>query len=147
MRATPKEEKVPEPMRGAWHLDVHCGPMPGLLDPPELVSAVFRIPCRELAVGDELRTGFGSFYVDDLTAQPERRSLLLHTWAPGSTSRFGISVERVADGSCEAVLYNSVHPTGWLGRLYFRAIELGHHAVMEIALRRLARAADVRRAE
>lgn len=144
MRDAPREDEAPEPMRGAWHLDVHRGPMPDLLDPPDLVAAVFRIPRRELALGDEVGTAFGKFHVDDLVREESRRAVLLRTAAPGSTSRFAIAVRRRADGACEAVLHNSVHPTSWLGRLYFRAIEVGHHGVMEIALRRLARAARAR---
>ncbi len=141
MRAKPISDEVPELMRGAWHLDAHRGPMPGMLDPPELVSAVFKIPRRDLALEDEVSTIFGKFYVDDLYSQPDYRSILLHTWAPGSTSRFAIAVKRLSDGSCEAILPNSVQPISWLGRVYFRLIEFGHHLVMEVALRRLARAA------
>ena len=94
MRAAPISDQVPELMQGAWHLDAHRGPMPGMLDAPELVSAVFKVPRRELAVADEVST-----------------------------------------------LLNSVHPTSWLGRVYFRLIEIGHHLIMEVALRRLDRAA------
>ncbi len=141
MRGTAQPDEIPEPMRDAWHLDAHRGPMPALLEPPELVSAIFKIPVRELAVGDEISTAFGKFYVDDLSSTPNHRSLLLHTWAPGLVSRFGIAVRESARGSCEALLLNSVHPNSWLGRAYFRIIEVGHHVVMEVALRRLARAA------
>jgi hypothetical protein len=142
MRATPISDEVPELMQDAWHLDAHRGEMPGMLDPAELVAAVFNIPRRELAIGDEVSTGmFGKFYVDELSSQPDHRSILLHTRAPGLTSRFAVAVRRYSDGSREAILHNSVHPTSWLGRVYFRFIEIGHHLVMEVALRRLARAA------
>lgn len=128
-------------MQGAWHLDAHRGPIPRLLDPSELVAAVFGLPRRALDIDDEVPTGiFGKFYVDDLSFQPDERSILLHTWAPGLTSRFAIAARRLPDGSCEALLLNSVHPTSWVGRVYFRLIEFGHHIVMEVALRRLARA-------
>lgn len=142
MRATPSSGEVPELMRDAWHLDAHRGPMPGMLDPQGLVAAVFHVPRRELTIGDEVSTGvFGKFYVDDLSSQPDHRSILLHTWAPGLVSRLAMAVKRSADGSVEATLLNSVHPTSWFGRVYFRFIEIGHHLVMEVALRRLARAA------
>lgn len=134
-------------MRDAWHLDAHRGPIPGLLEPAELVSASFGIPVRELSLGDEVSTPFGKFYVDDLSSDPAARSvrsILLHTRAPGLLSRFGISVRESGDGTCEALLLNSVHPTSWLGRAYFRTIEIGHHLAMEIVLRRLARAARLR---
>ena len=39
MRAEPVAGEVPALMQGAWHLDVHRGPMPGLLEPSELVRA------------------------------------------------------------------------------------------------------------
>jgi hypothetical protein len=142
MRVTPALDEVPDPMKDAWHLDAHSGSMPGILDPSALVAAVFRIPHRELAIGDEVSTGvFGMFYVDELCAHPERPSILLRTWAPGLISRFAIAVKRSAGQACEVTLLNSVHPTSWLGRVYFRLIEVGHHVVMEFALRRLARAA------
>ena len=141
MRGTAQPGEIPELMRDAWHLDAHRGPMPALLEPAELVSAIFKIPLRELAVDDEISTAFGKFYVDDLSSTPNRRSILLHTWAPGLVSHFGIAVRDSGQGSCEALLLNSVHPNSWLGRAYFRVIEVGHHLVMEVALRRLARAA------
>lgn len=141
MRGTAQPGEIPLLMRDAWHLDAHRGPMPALLEPPELVSAIFKIPVRELTVGDEISTAFGKFYVDDVCCTPDHRSVVLYTRAPGLVSRFGIAVREFASGSCEALLLNSVHPDSWLGRVYFRAIELGHHLVMEIALRRLSRAA------
>ena len=141
MRGTAQPGEIPELMRDAWHLDAHRGPMPALLEPAELVSAIFKIPVRELAVDDEISTAFGKFYVDDLSSTPNRRSILLRTSAPGLVSYFGIAVHDSGRGSCEALLLNSVHPNSWLGRAYFRVIEVGHHLVMEVALRRLARAA------
>ena len=111
MRATPISEEVPELMQDAWHLDAHRGEMRAMLSPAELVAAVFNIPRRELAIGDEVSTGmFGKFYVDDLSSEPNHRSILLHTWAPGLTSRFAVAVKRNSDGSHEAILLNSVHP-------------------------------------
>ncbi len=141
MRGTAQPGEIPELMRDAWHLDAHRGPMPALHEPAELVSAIFKIPVRELAVDDEISTAFGKFYVDDLSSTPNRRSILLRTSAPGLVSHFGIAVRDSGRGSCEALLLNSVHPNSWLGRAYFRVIEVGHHLVMEVALRRLARAA------
>ena len=138
---SPHAEEIPEPMRGAWHLDAHRGTMERVLPPAQLVSAVFRIPRRPLQVGDDVSTGFGRFHVDALDWGVDRSSILLHTWAPGSVSRFSIAVDRNGDGRCIATLLNTVHPSSALGRLYFRLIELGHHVVMEIALRRLASAA------
>ena len=146
MRGTAHPDEIPELMRGAWHLDAHRGPMPALLEPPELVSAIFKIPVRELAMHDEISTPFGKFYVDDLSSTPSHRRVLLHTSAPGLLSRFGIAVRESGQGACEALLLNSVHPSSWLGRAYFRIIEVGHHLVMELALRRLARAASRGRA-
>jgi len=139
-RARTEETKVPELMLGAWHIDVHIAPMPALLAPSLLVAAIFKIPVKALAIGDEVRTIFGKFYVDDLV-EGTASHILLHTWAPGSISRFSITVQRIASGSFEAILHNSVHPTSWLGRLYFRAIEPGHHLAMEVALRRLVSSA------
>lgn len=140
MRGTAQPNEIPELMRGAWHLDAHRGPVPTLLEPPELVSAIFNLPVRELAVGDAISTVFGVFYVDELASTVSRRSILLHTWAPGLVARFGIAVLASGQGTYEALLLNSVHPRSWLGRAYFRTIELGHHFFMEVALRRLARA-------
>lgn len=133
--------ELPHPMRDAWHVDIHRGAIPALLDPVELVSAAFNIPVAQLAIGHAVSTPFGEFYVDHLTTEPAMRFVLLHTWAPGSTARFGIMVRERTHGACEAVLFNSVHPTSWLGRVYFRAIELGHHLAMEVVLRRLSRRA------
>ena len=145
MRGTAQVDEIPELMRDAWHLDAHRGPVPALLDPAELVSAVFKIPVRELEVGDEIATAFGKFYVDDLSSSRDHRSILLRTSAPGLLSRFGISVRESGSGAFEALLLNSVHPSSWLGRFYFRVIEVGHHLVMEISLRRLGRAARHKR--
>ena len=133
--------ELPDLMRGAWHIDVHRGPVPALLDPANLVCAAFNVRLKELAVGDVVSTPFGKFYVDRVTNEPSNRSVLLHTHAPGSTARFGIVARECTPDSCEAVLFNSVHPTSWFGRLYFRIIELGHHAAMELVLRRLSRRA------
>lgn len=141
MRSTPRPEEVPEAMAGAWHLDAHRGPMSDLVEPARMVSAVFGLSLPELAAGDEVSTMFGIFHVEALEERPDFRSVLLRIWAPGSTARFSISVERSEEGACEALLLNSVHPTSWVGRFYFRTIEVGHHLVMEIALRRLARTA------
>ena len=97
MRATPVSHEVPKLMEGAWHLDAHRGSMPCMLDPSELVAAVFKIPLRELTIGDEVSTGiFGKFYVDDLSCEPDYCSILLHTWAVGSTSRFSMAVKRLS---------------------------------------------------
>lgn len=145
MRGTARADEIPDLMRDAWHLDAHRGPVPALLEPPELVSAIFKIPVRELVVGDEISTAFGKFYVDELSSSPDHRSILLHTSAPGLLSRFGISVRESRSGAVEALLLNSVHPNSWLGRIYFRVIEVGHHLVMEISLRRLGRAARHKR--
>ncbi len=135
------DTSVPEPMRDAWHIDVHRGSLPALLEPSEMVAAVFNIGIEALAKGDVVQTPFGKFYTDEVASEPERRFALLHTWAPGSTARFALEARRTDSGPCEAVLYNSVHPTSWFGKLYFRAIQPGHNIVMHVALRRLAHAA------
>lgn len=140
-RALAKDTAIPKLILGAWHIDVHIGAIPALLTPSSLVAAVFKIPVKALAIGDEVRTIFGKFYVDDLRESDTASHVLLHTWAPGSISRFAITVRRSASGSVDAILHNSVHPTSWLGRVYFRAIEAGHHIAMETALRRLASSA------
>lgn len=106
MRGTAQPDEIPELMRDAWHLDAHRGPMPALLEPTELVSAIFKLPVRELAVGDEIATAFGRSYVDGLSFTPDHRSILLHTRAPGLLSRFGIAVFESGSGSCEALLLN-----------------------------------------
>ena len=129
-------------MRGAWHLDVHAGELPALLEPNEMVAAVFKVAVPALSQGDVIHTAFGKFYADEVSCEPERRFALLHTWAPGSTSRFALEATRNPQGTCEAVLYNSVHPTNWVGKAYFRAIQIGHNLIMHVALRRLARAAQ-----
>ncbi len=139
--AVSDDPSVPELMRDAWHVDIHRGPLPGLLEASEMVAAVFNINLDALAEGDVVQTPFGKFYADEVASEPDRRFALLHTWAPGSTSRFALEACRADSGDCEAVLYNSVHPTSWLGKLYFRAIQLGHDLMMNVALRRLARAA------
>lgn len=139
--AVSSDREVPELMRDAWHIDIHRGSLPGLLEPSEMVAAVFNIDLDALAEGDVVQTPFGKFFADEVTSEPERRFALLHTWAPGSTSRFALEASRADRGSYEAVLYNSVHPTSWFGKLYFRAIQLGHNVVMHVALRRLAHAA------
>jgi len=128
-------------MQGAWHVDTHVGPMPALLAPADLVAAVFGLSLASLAPGDCVQTLFGKFYVDEASTGNDDAHVLLRTWAPGLVSRFAITVRRTRAGDYRAILRNSVHPTSWLGRVYFRAIELGHHALMEIALRRLARRA------
>lgn len=139
--AASDNSSVPERMKDAWHVDIHRGSLPALLEPSEMVAAVFNINLGALAEGDVVQTPFGKFYADEVASEPERRFALLHTWAPGSTSRFALEACRADSGSCEAVLYNSIHPTSWLGKLYFRTIQLGHNVVMHVALRRLARAA------
>jgi deazaflavin-dependent oxidoreductase (nitroreductase family) len=141
MRASSDETDMPTPMRGAWHVDTHVGPLQALLSPPESVAAVFGLSLAGLVPGGCVQTLFGKFYVDDVSASDEASHVLLHTWAPGLVSRFAITLRRNPAGGYEAILRNSVHPTSWIGRVYFRAIEVGHHAVMEIALRRLARRA------
>ncbi len=138
MRVSPERTGVPKPMQGAWHIDAHVGPMPSLLSPADLVAAVFKLPVTRLTLGDCVKTGFGRFYVDDLRADPSGSHVLLRTWAPGLVARFAITVHETSTGGFQAVLHNSVHPSSWVGRLYFRLIEPGHHLVMEIALRRLA---------
>lgn len=135
------DEPVPKLMRGAWHVDIHRGELPALLEPNEMVAAVFNIHLPALSQDDVVQTPFGKFYADEVSSEADRRFALLHTWAPGSTSRFALEAARTQAGSCQAVLYNSVHPTSWLGKAYFRAIQLGHNLIMHIALRRLARAA------
>ena len=144
MRAPVLPEDVHSAMRDAWHVDLHRGSMSALLDPADLVSAVFKIPRCELKVGASVSTPFGKFFVDELATKPDNCRVLLHTSAPGLVSRFEIRARQVSPGSCEALLLNSVHPTSRLGRVYFRLIEFGHHIVMEVALGRLAKAARSR---
>src|SRR5262249_35331787 len=140
-RTHAEEARVPALMAGAWHVDVHRGTMPASLTPSALVAAVFKIPETALAAGDEVRTPFGRFHVENLHENDAASHVQLRTWAPGSISRFAITVRRTPTDGFEAVLHNSVHPTSWVGRLYFRAIEAGHHIAMRVALRRLASAA------
>ncbi len=137
MRVSPECTELPKPMQGAWHVDAHVGPMPSLLSPADLVAAVFEFRATRLTLGDCVKTAFGRFYVDDLRVDPSGSHVLLRTWAPGLVARFAITVHETSQGSFQAVLHNSVHPSSWIGRVYFRLIEFGHHVVMEIALRRL----------
>jgi len=106
-----------------------------------MVGAVFGLALAPLVPGDEVHTMFGKFTADEVRSEPDRSFALLSTWAPGSTSRFALEARRCSGGVWEAVLTNSVHPSGWIGRAYFRAIQVGHEVVMRVALRRLARVA------
>jgi deazaflavin-dependent oxidoreductase (nitroreductase family) len=142
MRVSSDDTVVPAAMREAWHLDTHVGRMPDLLAPAELVAAVFGLSLTDLVPGDCVHTIFGRFHVDEVCGDDTGSHVLLHTWSPGLVSRFSIDVRRTPMGDCRATLRNSVHPTSWVGRVYFRTIEIGHHAAMEIALRRLARRAQ-----
>lgn len=130
-------------MRGAWHTDAHVGSLSRLLTPGDLVASVFFRGVAELIPGQEIRTIVGRFDVDEVVAEPDCSHVLLRINGPGLVSRFGLTVTPGQEGRWTVTLLNSVHPSSWLGRLYFRLIEPFHHFLMEhVALRRLAARAE-----
>jgi hypothetical protein len=73
--------------------------------------------------------------------------IVLLTGMPGGEARLGIVAATAADGQ-SLVLYTSVHPRSWVGRVYYRLIEPIHHLLMErvIVRRLLKRARQLARA-
>ncbi len=117
MRVSSDEKDLPAPMRGAWHVDAHVGPLQALLSPAQSVAAVFGVTLTGLAPGDCVQTLFGKFYVDEVSAGADVSHVLLRTWAPGLVSRFAITLRRSPAGDFRAILLNSVHPSSWIGRV------------------------------
>lgn len=140
MRVPVSPEDLPERMRRSWHVDAHRGRLPVMLSPHALVSAVFALDLPSLEPGQSIRTAFGRFDTEEVRETPGVSSVTLRTSAPGLVAHFNLTAVESASGSRSVVLYNSVEPGSWVGRLYFRAIEPFHHVAMEVALRRLARA-------
>jgi hypothetical protein len=129
-------------MASAWRVNAHGCTLPGQLDAPQLASAVFGTRPRVLSPGDALRTQAGRFRVESLADAPANVQIVLLTSMPGGEARLGIVAATSADGS-SVVLYTSVHPRSWVGRVYYRLIEPFHHLLMErVLLRRLRRQAD-----
>ena len=142
MRIYPEEESFPPGMAGAWHTDAHTTSLPAVLNTGQLVSAVFSLPVRALTSGDTVRTVAGKFQVETVRDDPGLSQVVLLTRAPGLQARFGITAVAHDTGEPSVVLYNSVHPRSWVGRLYFRLIEPFHHLLVEkILLPRLQKRA------
>jgi hypothetical protein len=128
-------------MAGAWHVNAHAANLRGQLDSAQLVSAVFSMRLRPLVEGEVLRTQAGRFKVESVSDDPGFSQVVLLTDAPGLEARLGITAEASEDG-CSVVLYTSVHPRSWVGRLYFGLIQPFHHILVEqLLLRRLRRRA------
>jgi len=145
MRVPVSPEDLPERMRGSWHVDAHRGPLPVMLSPHALVSTVFALDLTSLEPGQSIRTAFGRFDTEEVREAPGVSSVTLRTSAPGLVALFNLTAIESSSGSRSVVLYNSVEPRSWVGRLYFRAIEPFHHVAMEVALRRLGRSRATRR--
>ncbi|MEX0800140.1 MAG: DUF2867 domain-containing protein [Dehalococcoidia bacterium] len=129
-------------MAGAWRVNAHATKLAAHLDAAQLVSAVFSKRLRPLVQGEPLRTQAGKFTVEYLEESPLASQVVLLTDAPGLEARFGLTLGVTADGS-HVVLYTSVHPRSWVGRVYYRLIEPFHHLLMEqLLLRRLRRVAS-----
>ena len=128
-------------MAGAWRVNAHACSLSFQLDASQLVSAIFSMRPRALGPGDWLRTKAGKFRVETVVDTPGDVQVVLLTDAPGLDARLGIAAKASSDGP-SVVLYTSVHPRSWVGRLYFRMIEPFHHVLMErLLLRRLRRKA------
>ncbi len=131
-------------MAGAWHVNAHACGLPLQLDASQLVSAIFSMRPRPLAPGDVLRTQAGRFHVETVADAPGAVEVVLLTDAPGLDARLGIAAEASPRGSSSVVLYTSVHPRSWVGRVYFRRLEPFQHVLMEqLLLRRLRRRAHL----
>lgn len=133
MRIPVRDENLPPGMTGAWHVDAHEATLPALPSAAQLVSAVFGLKLATLKSGDALKTFVGRFDVECVEEHPELSQVVLVTGAPGLDARLGIRAVAAPDGDaeCTAVLYTSVHPRAWIGRLYFRLIQPFHHLAME----------------
>lgn len=139
MRVPIDEARLPPNMAGAWRVNAHAVNLPAGLDTAQLVAAVFSKRPRPLVLGELLRTQAGKFRVESIDEGPKGSQVVLLTDAPGLEARLGITSE-AADGGYHVVLYTSVHPRSWVGRLYFRLIEPFHHLLMEhLLLPRLRR--------
>jgi hypothetical protein len=121
-------------MAGAWHVDVHTGSLAALLNAAELVSAVFGLRVTSLTIGETLRTSAGRFQVERVSEAPEFAQVVLVTGAPALQARLGMTARKAVDGGYAVLLQTSVHPRSWVGRLYFRAIQPFHYALMEMLL-------------
>ena len=141
MRVPIDETVLPPNMAGAWRVNAHAAKLTARLDSAQLVSAVFSRRLSPLVQGEVLRTQAGRFQVEYLDESPKASQVVLLTDAPGLVARLGITAEATVGGS-DVILYTSVHPRSWVGRLYYRLIEPFHHLLMEqLLLRRLRRVA------
>ena len=144
MRIYPEESTLPPGMIGAWHSDAHMTILPARLSPERLVAAVFNLEPRPLLPGDSVKTIAGKFQVESVREDGDLSQIVLLTGAPGLQARLGMTALQREDGECSVVLYNSVHPYSWVGRVYFRLIEPFHHLLVErVLLARLRKQARV----
>ena len=144
MRVEVREESLPLGMAGAWHIDAHATRLATLLTTAELVSAVFNLRLKPLFPGDSIKTIAGKFQVETVREEGQVSQIVLLTGAPGLQARLGMTALQREDGECSVVVYNSVHPYSWVGRVYFRLIEPFHHLLVErVLLARLRKRAPV----
>jgi hypothetical protein len=131
-------------MVGAWHIDAHATSLPALFTTAELVSIVFNLRPRPLLPGDLVKTIAGKFQVESVREDGDVSQIVLLTGAPGLQARLGMTALQREDGECTLVLYNSVHPYSWVGRVYFRLIAPFHHLLVQrVLLARLRKRARV----
>ena len=144
MRIYPEESTLPPGMIGAWHSDAHMTMLPARLSTERLVAAVFNLEPRPLLPGDSVKTIAGKFQVESVREDGDVSQVVLLTGAPGLQARLGMTALQREDGECSVVLYNSVYPYSWVGRVYFRLIEPFHHLLVErVLLARLRKQARV----
>lgn len=142
MRVPVNEGALPQKMAGAWRVNAHATKLVAHLDAAQLVAGVFGKRPKPLVQGEALRTQAGGFEVEYLDETAGVLRVVLLTDAPGLEARLGITAVATSGGS-DVVLYTSVHPRSWVGRLYYRLIEPFHHLLMEhLLLRRLRRRAS-----
>lgn len=134
MRIYPDEATFPPGMTGAWHSDAHMTILSARLNTAQLVADVFGLEPRPLFPGDFVKTIAGKFQVESVREDGEVSQIVLLTGAPGLQARLGMTALRREDEECSVVVYNSVHPNSWVGRVYFRLIEPFHHLLVERVL-------------
>ena len=134
MRIHPEEATLPPGMTGAWHSDAHSTVLSARLNTAQLVAGAFGLKPRSLFPGDSIKTIAGKFQVETVREEGYVSQIVLLTGAPGLQARFGMTASQREDGNCSVVVYNSVHPRSWVGRVYFRLIEPFHHLLVERVL-------------
>jgi hypothetical protein len=131
-------------MIGAWHSDAHMTVLAARPNTARLVAAFFNLKPRPLLPGDSVKTIAGKFQVETVREEGQVSQIVLLTGAPGLQARLGMTALQREDGECSVVVYNSVHPYSWVGRVYFRLIEPFHHLLVErVLLARLRKRAPV----